>query len=570
MIREPKPPEITAADRSGLGDDRFRALFEGIPACCWTFARDGTILDWNRACETLYGWSAEEAVGHRMYDLMVQEKNVAATREIIASIFEGQRFEGLEFEDVCADGTKCRVLTNEYPLHDARGDVAMGVCAQVDITARVLMDEARDRARDELEAQVEERTEELSQLNAKLAQEVAERRRAEQVMEERWLFLRALLDAAPDAIVTLDADQRITEWNAAAQRLFGYAREQAMGRNLDRLITKGDTYAEAVGFTEATLAQEAVVRTETVRYRKDGSPVDVLLSAAPIAVDDALIGGVAVYGDISRLKRAEEQLARYAADLEQANEEIKQFAYIVSHDLRAPLINLKGFSSELRFALDEIQSTMDAALPHLDGEQQQRLRYALDEDVPEALSFIESSVSRMDAFINAVLRLSRLGRRELEPEPVDVEALARKTLDSLAHQLEEHEAEVTIGPLPQVVADRTAMEQILGNLLDNAVKYLPPDRPGEIEVTGERGDHVTTFCVRDNGRGIAGEDMEKVFAPFRRAGWQDQPGEGMGLPYVQTLVRRHGGRVWCESELGVGTAFTFTIARHLEGGNNLD
>jgi signal transduction histidine kinase len=175
----------------------------------------------------------------------------------------------------------------------------------------------------------------------------------------------------------------------------------------------------------------------------------------------------------------------------------------------------------------------------------------------------------MDRFINAVLKLSRLGRRELKPEPVDVNAIVQATLHSLTHQLEEHQVAVTVGPLPQVVADRTAMEQIVGNLLGNAVKYLDPDRAGELEITAQHNHHEVRFQIRDNGRGIAAEDMDKVFAPFRRAGRQDVPGEGMGLPYVQALVRRHGGRIWCESELGVGTTFTFTISDHpVEGGSH--
>jgi len=267
------------------------------------------------------------------------------------------------------------------------------------------------------------------------------------------------------------------------------------------------------------------------------------------------------------LREARDQLEvrvqERTADLEQANEEIKQFAYIVSHDLRAPLVNLKGFSAELRFALEEIQSVMGDVKPHLDEDQQQRLAYALDEDVPEALSFIESSVTRMDAFINAVLRLSRLGRRQLDPEPLDVEALVQTALESLAHQIEEHEVEVRLGSLPIVVADRTSMEQIMGNLLDNALKYLRPDVPGKLEITAGEDEERVTFHVRDNGRGISEEDLSKVFAPFRRAGRQDAPGEGMGLPYVQTLIRRHGGRIWCESELGKGSTFTFTISKHL-------
>jgi signal transduction histidine kinase len=142
--------------------------------------------------------------------------------------------------------------------------------------------------------------------------------------------------------------------------------------------------------------------------------------------------------------------------------------------------------------------------------------------------------------------------------------LVQETLETVAHQIEANQTTVTVGLLPEIVADRTALKQIVGNLLGNALKYFDPDRPGEIEISAERDDDETLFQIRDNGRGIAADDMPKVFAPFRRIGRQDTPGEGMGLPYVQALVRRHGGRIWCESEPGVGTTFAFTIPNHLE------
>lgn len=267
--------------------------------------------------------------------------------------------------------------------------------------------------------------------------------------------------------------------------------------------------------------------------------------------------------DISDRVRAEEQLKRYAAQLEHSNEELKQFTYIVSHDLRAPLVNLKGFAAELHSAVEVIGPAIKAALPHLDEGQQRAVSMALQEDIPEALSFIESSVTRMDRFINALLELSRLGRRQLNLERIDMQALVKTTLKTLAHQIEARGVKVSLGALPKVVADRTSMEQIIGNLLDNAVKYLDPDRPGAIVITAERDRDETTFRIRDNGRGIAEADLDKVFAPFRRAGREDLPGEGMGLPSVQALVRRHSGRIWCESELGVGTTFIFTIPTDL-------
>jgi signal transduction histidine kinase len=176
----------------------------------------------------------------------------------------------------------------------------------------------------------------------------------------------------------------------------------------------------------------------------------------------------------------------------------------------------------------------------------------------------------MDHYINALLKLSRLGRRELVLEQVDMEALTQTTLETLAYQIEQRKTRVTVGPLPAVVADRTALEQIMSNLLNNAVIYLEPGRAGEIEISGERNAEETLFHVRDNGRGIAQEDMDKVFAPFRRAGRQDVPGEGMGLAYVQTSVRRHGGRIWCESAPGVGTTFSFAMPHQRTQGDQHD
>jgi len=272
--------------------------------------------------------------------------------------------------------------------------------------------------------------------------------------------------------------------------------------------------------------------------------------------------------EIEERKRAEERLRRYADDLKRANEEIKQFAYIVSHDLRAPLVNLKGFAAELRSALETICSGVQSALPHLDEDQRKALRQACGEDVPEALGFIESSVTRMDNFINAVLTLSRVGRRELKFERLNVEEIARATLNDLKHQSRKNGLKVTVHPLPEIVADRTCVEQIMGNILANAVNYLDPKRPGEIEISGERGERETTFRIRDNGRGIAEDDMPKVFAPFRRAGRQDVKGEGMGLAYVQAMVRSHGGRVWCESKPGEGATFFFTIANRIREEEN--
>ena len=264
-------------------------------------------------------------------------------------------------------------------------------------------------------------------------------------------------------------------------------------------------------------------------------------------------------------EKTKEQLL---GELRQSREEFKKFTYIVSHDLRTPLINLKGFSAELRFAIETIQAAIGAALPQLDETQRSAVVTAIERDIPESLEFIESSVSRIDAFLNAVLRLSRLSRRELKLELIDADAVVQSAIESLAKEIEQREVEISVeSSLPEVVADRASMLEVMEVVLKNAIVYQAPERPGEVEVAGERRSDETVFTVRDNGRGVAEGDMYKVFEPFRRAGKQDVPGEGMGLIYAQTLIRLHGGRLECESELGEGTMVTFTVSNHLaEGG----
>jgi len=398
----------------------------------------------------------------------------------------------------------------------------------------------------------------LWELVENLEQRVAERTRDLSASEKRF---RDIAESTADWIWEVDAAGRYTYCSESVVDVLGYTPEEVLGKRPFEFMPPDEAARVGEVFAEIAANKQPIVDLENRNLTKDGREVVLLTNGVPILDSEGkLLGYRGVDKDITERKRAEEQLQRYAAELEQSNEEVKRFAYIISHDLRAPLTNLKGFSEELSYALEVIGSAMNTALPHLDEKQQQAVTTALQEDVPEALGFIDSSVTRMDHFINAVLKLSRLGRRELNLEPIDMDALIQATLEILAYQIEERQVKVTVGSLPEVVADRTSMEQIMGNLLNNAVLYLDPGRPGEIEITAERGRDETTFRVRDNGRGIAEEDMPKVFAPFRRAGRQDVPGEGMGLPYVQTLVRRHGGRIWCESEgIGQGSTFCFTL-----------
>jgi signal transduction histidine kinase len=258
------------------------------------------------------------------------------------------------------------------------------------------------------------------------------------------------------------------------------------------------------------------------------------------------------------------------ADLREANDEIQRFAYIVSHDLRSPLVNIMGFTSELEELRNDIFRRIAAlaraaasapvppvaadAVPELEGADKQ-----LSQDFSEALGFIKSSIGKMDRLISAILNLTREGQRQFEPEQIDARELIENIVATLAHQAAEACAEIDIQPLPRIVSDRLALEQIFSNLIDNAIKYLKAKVPGRITVRGRTKLGFAIFEVTDDGRGIDPKDHQRIFDLFRRAGTQDKPGQGIGLAHVRALVRRLGGTMSVASELNTGSTFTITL-----------
>ncbi len=259
-------------------------------------------------------------------------------------------------------------------------------------------------------------------------------------------------------------------------------------------------------------------------------------------------------------ERLEEQVLERTADLSRANEEIQRFAYIISHDLRSPLVNVMGFTAELATAsapLAELVDRAEAEAPHILTED---ARLAAREDLPEAIGFIRTSTQKMDRLINAILKLSREGRRSITPEHIDPVQLVESIVGSMQHIIDDRGATVRVErPMPAIVTDRLALEQILSNLIENATKYLKPGRSGEIVVRSQAERGRMILSVVDNGRGIDPRDHQRVFDLFRRSGTQDQPGEGIGLAHVRALAYRLGGTIDVQSTLGDGATFRLNL-----------
>lgn len=336
---------------------------------------------------------------------------------------------------------------------------------------------------------------------------------------------------------------------------------------MDEVRRRADSIRELTARVRAGYAAE---------MRSSASTLIMLISlgAAMIII---LVGGAAlvIRRHVEALDDTRRDLVEINEDLEarvrertemvmRSNEELQRYAYIVSHDLRAPLVNIMGFTSELETDL----ALLTAHIYKLGGDREdpavKEVFLAAEESIPEALTFIRSSMTRMDGLINEILKLSRAGRRLLEPTRIDMTGLVSGCIDAIRQHFAVAGTDVKIeGDLPSVISDRLALEQIFTNLLDNAAKYLVADRPGVIRIRGNLDRHSARYEVEDNGRGIAEADRERVFELFRRAGQQDRPGDGIGLAHTRMLARRLGGDVTIKSDGQSGTTFIVTVARDL-------
>jgi signal transduction histidine kinase len=247
-------------------------------------------------------------------------------------------------------------------------------------------------------------------------------------------------------------------------------------------------------------------------------------------------------------------LEQRGAQLQAKHAELNDFLYVVSHDLRAPLINLEGFSGTLRAAVATL-ATRVAAAPPADWLE-------LRADIDEALEFIVRSVRKMELLVQGLLELARIDSRPAVAERIDLDAVVREIVATLQYRIAARQIAVRLDPLPTVLADRLRMHQVFANLLDNAVKFMPGDGAATIHVGCVFGNAGAQFFVRDSGRGIRAEDHQKIFRLFSRVGDRTVPGEGIGLAAVKKIIEQLGGSIRVESALGRGSTFWFTLPTH--------
>jgi PAS domain S-box-containing protein len=359
--------------------------------------------------------------------------------------------------------------------------------------------------------------------------------------EEARLRLAAIVASSDDAIVSKSLDGIVTSWNAAAERIFGYRAEEMIGQSILRLLPANRQDEETL-ILERLRRGERINQFETVRRTKDGRLLDVAVTISPLRdARGVIIGASKIARDITARKQAEAERERLLAELQRSNEELQQFAHIVSHDLMEPLRTMNVY---IELLAERAQGTLEGA-------------------AAEWMTFVTDAARRMRQMLTDLLAYTRAGHPP-EFRPVEWEAVLAHVLDALQVSITESEATITHDPLPTLRGDATRLGHVLQNLIGNALKFRGKTPP-RIHLAAVKDGPRWQFSVRDNGIGIDPQQVGKLFQVFQRAHGREYAGTGIGLAICKRIVEQHGGRIWVESKPGEGSIFYFTLPEKREG-----
>jgi PAS domain S-box-containing protein len=483
-------------------EERYRMLLDGIKDYA-IFMMDprGQILSWNAGAELMKGYRADEIIGQN-FSCFFPPKDIEQGRpeEILRMTAAGGRHEEQGMR-VRKDGSRFLASLTFTALYDQGGDL------------RGFSEFSRDLTES----------------------------------KESAAKYRGLLEAAPDAMVVVNQAEAIVLVNVQAEKQFGYRRDELVGQKIKKIIPEGFAerlIADAARSAAEALAQHIGAGIELSGRRKDGTefPIEIMLS--PLESAKGILVTAAIR-NISARKKSEQELAVANQVLEESNLELKQFAYIASHDLQTPLRSIAGFVQLL----------------------QQEYEGKLDEQAQDWICRTVLAVARMQTLISDLLSYSRVEAHSRPFTQIPFLDVVNDALVLLESSIHDSEGQVVCGKLPIVMGDRSQLVQLMQNLIGNGLAYRS-DKPPHIHISAKRSGKDWIFSTSDNGIGIDPKHYEQIFEIFKRLHNQkDKPGTGIGLAVCRRVVNRHGGKIWVESEPGHGSTFHFTIPEGTEQTN---
>ncbi|TAN59472.1 MAG: PAS domain S-box protein [Magnetospirillum sp.] len=475
---------------------RFRLLNDRSPIGIVQAGADGSCLYANDRWVELTGRRREELLGHKWCDVVDPRDRAAVAKTWADLAWSGGEITG-EMRILAPDGGIRWVLERASALGGPGGSAGLVVTFE-DITA------ARD-----------------DKLKLKLSEEK---------------FAKAF-QGSPDAqVISTMADGSYVEVNNAFCRLLGYSRTELMGSDSGTLGVWANP-ADRERLIGMVTQDGQVEDFETILRRKDGETMVVLISVQQIMVagEPCLLF---ICRDVSERREMEARTRTLLAKLDASNKELEQFAYVTSHDLQEPLRMIAGYAQLI----------------------ERRYRGRLDSDADEFIAFLVDGAKRMQGMIQDLLEYSRVERLGGAFMAFDASTALEDVRLNLSAAVSDAGGRIDVGPMPEVIADRSQFIRLFQNLIGNALKYRHPDRPPKIAVNAERQGDVWLFAVTDNGIGISSEYFDRIFLVFQRLHTRDQyPGSGIGLAICKKIVERHGGQLWVASDPEHGSVFRFTL-----------
>ena len=374
---------------------------------------------------------------------------------------------------------------------------------------------------------------------ADLRREIAERQKSADAQARAEEQVRLIIDTAYDAFIRIDGGGLITDWNRAAEIIFGWEKGEVLGKPMvDVIIPLQDREAHRLGFQRFMLTGVGPFlnkRVELTALHRQGHGFPVEATIWPSRTADAWNFNAFVR-DITGRRRAEKELARRSEEIARSSIDLDQFARVASHDLQEPLRSISSYVQLLR----------------------QRYGTKLDHDAEVFIQFASEGAARMQRIIEDLLTYTQIDRQASPPEHVDLASAVDAAMAELRPAISSSGASITVSQLPTVKVDRPQLATVFGHLLSNAIKFRGATAP-EIRISAERKGDDWHIHVRDNGIGFDPELAPRLFSVFQRLHGRDYAGTGIGLAICKKIVSRHRGRMWADSKVNEGSTFSFTL-----------